>query len=160
MPELPQFQEFFSALHSYMSERLAAASRSSPTLNKINPPKTSVLLMHVCAQLGGGRLLSREEVAALPLEAIESAVANALRDFPSWAKPETPTARVSPVQRLEDANAEVAAREARKAAQQRGEKPAPPPAAAKDALNKLPAHMRLAAANGDRQLAHLIEAKK
>ena len=63
-------------------------------------------------------------------------------------------------QRLEDANHEVALREARKAEQRRGEQPAPPPAVAKAKLNSLPAHMRLAAANGDRQLAHLIDPKK
>jgi hypothetical protein len=147
-------------LYSYLSERFAAASSSSPVLRDANPAKLHLILMHTSAALFGGRLASREEVAALPLEALEGAVANALRDFPSWAKPKAPPVRVSPVQRLEDANAEVAAREARKAAQQRGEQPAPAPAVAKAKLNALPAHMRLAAANGDRQLSHLIEAKK
>lgn len=116
--------------------------------------------MHIGAQLGGGRLLSREEVAAIPLEALEAAVARALEEFPSWAKPKPSPVRASPAQRLEDANHEVALREARKAEQRRGEQPAPPPAVAKAKLNSLPAHMRLAAANGDRQLAHLIDPKK
>ena len=147
-------------MYSYLSERFAGAPASSP-LHNANPTKHSVLLMHVAAQLGGGRVLSRDEVAAIPLEALESAVSRALDEFPSWAKPKpSPIPRASPIQRLEDANAEVALREARKAAQHRGDRPAPAPAAAKAALNALPAHMRLAAANGDRQLRHLIEPQK
>jgi hypothetical protein len=141
-----------------LSARIAAAT-DSPTFRRINPQKTEVILMHIGAQLGGGRLLSRAEVAALPLEALESAVSRALDDFPTWAQPKAPPLRATPSQRLEDANRELAEREARKATQRRSEQPTPAPATKKAALNALPAHLRLAAANGDRQLSHLIEKK-
>lgn len=152
----PKTLRVLPPLHSSFTERYTGAPASSP-LSDINPAKLDLVVMHTAAQLGGGRVLTRAEVAAIPQEALEAAVAHALAEFPSWAKPKLPVARVSPVQRLEDANNEVALREAREAAQHRGERPAPPPAAAKAALNALPAHMRLAAANGDRQLSHLIK---
>jgi hypothetical protein len=147
-------------LYSYLSERFAAASSLSPVIRGVNPAKLNVLLMHIGSQLGGGRLLSREEVAALPLEALEGAVASALLDFPSWAKPKASPVRVSPVQRLEDANAEIAAREARKAEQRHGEQPTVSHATKRAAIASLPPHLKLALGNNDPQLRHLLEPKK
>jgi hypothetical protein len=138
--------------------RIAAAT-NSPGLGEVNPKKLENVGMHIGAQLGGGRVLSRDEVAAIPLEALESAVARALADFPTWGKPKAQPFRATAEQRLEDANRDLAERETRKATHRRGEQPVPAPATKKAALNALPAHLRLAAANGDRQLAHLIEKK-
>jgi hypothetical protein len=145
---------------SFFAERFAAASNSSPVLRRANPAKLALLLMHTSAQLTGGRAMTREEVAAIPLETLEGAVSAAMRDFPSWERPKPPPVRVSPAQRLEDVNAEAALLEARKAEHRRGEQPALPPGAKRAALLALPADLRLAAMNGDRQFAHLIDPKK
>jgi hypothetical protein len=131
---------------------------NSPTLQSVNPRKAEVLYTYLGASVGNGRVLSRAEVDAIPLEELERAVARALHDFPSWAKPETPRLRSTPAQRLDSANAILAEVDKRKTAMRNATQPTP--GSKKVALNALPAHLRLAAANGDRQLAHLIEAKK
>lgn len=143
-------------MYEHLAARLTGAP-DSPILRRIDLRKSSVMTMYLGSTFGNGRVLTRDEVEAIPLEELERAVAQALTDFPSWAKPEAPRLRDTPAQRLDAANATIAEVEKRKTAMRNAGQPLP--GIKKVALSTLPAHLRLAAANGDRQLAHLIEKK-